>query len=161
MKDIGLLFIFSFFAISQHAQTDSFGVFTYQPPEFFTKSELPSRVQLSMKNNDTSFCLITIYKSLPAKDSIMNDVKSQCDEQVVKRLNKADRKPQKILTEQLWDGWVSTLAIGNFYQNKKKCVVMLYSFRKGKVSTCTVYAFSDKIFKGPIETFSKNLHLNN
>ena len=63
------------------------------------------------------------------------------------------------MTEQLWDGWASTLAIGNFYQNKKKCVVMLYSFRKDKTSACVVYTLSDKNFKGPIETFSKNLHL--
>ena len=141
------------------AQTNSFDVFTYQPAEFFTKSELPSRVQWSLKNNDTSFCFITIYKSRPAQNDIMKEVLSQWNEQVVKQLNKADKKPGKILTEQLWDGWVSTLAIGNFYQNKKKCVVMLYSFRKDKEAACAVFAFSDKIFKGPIEKFSKNLHL--
>ena len=63
------------------------------------------------------------------------------------------------MTEQLWDGWASTLAIGNFYQNKKKAVVMLYSFRKDKTTACVVYTLSDKNFKGPVETFSKNLHL--
>ena len=86
---------------------------------------------------------------------------AQWNEQVVKQLAKANKKPLKIITEQLWDGWVSILAIGNFYQNKKKSVVMLYSFRKDKKSPCAVYAFSDKIFKGPIESFSKNLHLKN
>lgn len=141
------------------AQTNSFDVFTYQPPEFFTKSELPSRVQWSLKNNDTSFCFITIYKSRPAQNDIMKEVLSQWNEQVVKQLNKADKKPGKILTEQLWDGWASTLAIGNFYQDKKKCVGMLYLFRKDKEAACAVFAFSDKIFKGPIEKFSKNLHL--
>ncbi len=141
------------------AQTNSFDVFTYQPPEFFTKAELPSQLQFSMKNNDTSFCLITLYTSQPAKDDIMKDVMAQWNEQVVKRLNKADKKPGKILTEQLWDGWASTLAIGNFYQNKKKTVVMLYSFRKDKITACVVYALSDKSVKGPVETFSKNLHL--
>ena len=65
------------------------------------------------------------------------------------------------MTEQLWDGWVSTLAIGNFYQNKKKCVVILHSFRKNQTSACAVFAFSDKIFKGPVEGFSQNLHLIN
>ena len=38
---------------------------------------------------------------------------------------------------------------------------MLYSFRNGNNAACAVYAFSDKIFKQPIETFSKNLHLKN
>ena len=161
MKKLLLIFFISMLTSlsGSVAQTNSFDVFTYQPPEFFTKSELPSRVQWSLKNNDTSFCFITIYKSRPAQNDIMKEVLSQWNEQVVKELNKADKKPGKILTEQLWDGWASTLAIGNFYQDKKKCVGMLYSFRKDKEAACAVFAFSDKIFKGPIEKFSKNLHL--
>ena len=120
MKKCFLFNAVFFLAICSYAQTDSFDVFTYQPPEFFTKSELPSRVQWSLKNNDTSFCTITIYKSQPAKDDVMKEVVSQWNEQVVKRLSKASKKPLKILTEQFWDGWASTLAIGNFYENKKK-----------------------------------------
>ena len=143
------------------AQTDSFDVFTYQPPEFFTKSELLSQVQFNLTNNDTSFCTITLYKSQPAKADILKDVLSQWNEQVVKRLAKATKKPLKIITEQMWDGWVSTLAIGNFYQNKKKAIVMLYSFTKNKITAFAVYEMSDKIFKGPVELFSKNLHLIN
>ena len=143
------------------AQTDSFDVFTCQPPEFFTKSELPSRVMFNLTNNDTSFCTITLYKSLPSKSTVLKDVISQWNEQVVKRLTKANKKPARIMTEQLWDGWVSTLAIGNYYQNKKKCMVMLYSFRKNQTSACVVFMFSDKIFKGPVEGFSQNLHLIN
>ena len=141
------------------SQTDSFDVFSYRPPEFFTKSELPSRLQFSMSQDDSLFCTITLYKSQSAKADVMKDVISQWNEQVVKRLTKANKKPARIMTEQLWDGWVSTLAIGNFYQNKKKCVVMLHSFRKDQTSACAVFSFSDKLFKGPIEGFSQNLHL--
>ena len=148
-------------ATNGFSQTDIYDVFTYQPPEFFTKSELPSRVQFNHANNDTSFCTITLYKSLPAKADVMKDVTSQWNEQVVKRLAKASKKPLKIMTEQLWDGWASTLAIGNFYQNKRKAVVMLYSFRKNKTTAFVVYEMSDKSFKGPVELFSKNLHLIN
>jgi len=140
-------------------QIDSFDVFTYQIPEFFTKSELSSRVQLNMTNEDGSFCLITMYKSQPAKADILKDITSQWNEQVVKRLTKADKKPQKILTEQMWEGWSSTLGIGNFYHKKKKAVIILNSFRNNKTTACVVFAFTDKIFKGPVETFSKNLHL--
>ena len=64
------------------------------------------------------------------------------------------------MKEQLWDGWVSTLAIGNYYQNKKKCVVMLHSFRKNKTAACAVFEMSDKIFKGPVDNFSKKPSLN-
>ena len=141
------------------AQTDSFDVFKYHTPDFFIKSELPSRVQFSMKNNDTSFCLITLYKSLPAQEDVRKDVMAQWKEYVLKPLSKADKKPGRIYTQQLWDGWVSTVAIGNFYQNKKKCVVMLSSFRKNKTTVCASYAFSSNIFKGPVENFSQQLHL--
>lgn len=141
------------------SQTASFDVFTYQPPAFFTKSELPSRVQFTLRNNDTSFCTITLYKSLPVKEDVMKDITNQWNDRVAKRLSKANKKPARIMTEQLWDGWVSTLAIGNFYQSKKKCVVMLNSFRKNNITACVVFAFSDKLFKEPVETFSKNLHL--
>jgi hypothetical protein len=90
--------LFSSLCIAQTdsiAQIDSFDVFTYQIPEFFTKSELPSRVQLTMTNEDGSFCLITMYKSQPAKADILKDITSQWNEQVLKRLTKADKKPQK------------------------------------------------------------------
>lgn len=160
MKKFSLLPVLQFFFIVQgFTQTKSFDVFTYMPPEFFAKSELPSKVKFNLKNNDTSFCTITLYKSQPAKDDIMTDVMSQWNEHIVKRLSKADKEPGKIMTEQMWDGWTSTLAIGNFYQNKKKCVVMLSSFRKNKTTAYAVYEMSDKIFKGPVDSFSKSLHL--
>lgn len=159
MKKYLLTLIIFLLTIHVFAQTDSFNVFTYQPPEFFTKSELPSEVHFNMTNKDGSFCTITLYKSQSAKKDVMKDIISQWNEQVVKRLTKANKKPGRIYTQQMWDGWGSTVAIGNFYQKKKKCVVMLYSFRKNQTSVCAVFTFSDKIFKGPIELFSKNLHL--
>ncbi len=161
MKQYFLIPFILFATIHVFAQTSTYDVFTYQPPEFFTKSELPLSVQFILTNNDTSFCTITLYKSQIAKADVMKDVSSQWNEQVLKRLPKADKKPAKIMTGQYLDGWESTLAIGNFYQNKKKCVVILHSFRKNKTSVCAVIAFSDKIFKEPVENFSKNLHLIN
>jgi len=161
VKQQFLLFISLFATINVFAQTDSFDVFTYQPPEFFTKNGLPSQIKFNLTNNDTSFCTITLYKSQPAKADIMKDVVSQWNDEVVKHLAKANKKPGRILTEQMWDGWASTLAIGNFYQNKKKCVVMLNSFRKANQTVCFVIEMSDKSFKPVVESFSKNIHLIN
>lgn len=159
MKRLALIIATIFLVAQAFAQPDSFSVFFYQLPEFFTKSELPSKVQFTLTNNDTSFCTITLYKSQPAKDSVIYDVKSQWNEYVLKQLSKPDKKPVRIYTQQMWDGWASTVAIGNFYQNKKKAVVMLSSFRKGKTTACIVYAFSDKSFKGVADNFSKNLRI--
>ena len=161
-RSIILLFLIMINLVSVgFAQIDSFDVFTYKQPEFFAKSELPLSVQFILTNNDTSFCTMTLYKSRPAKANVSKEVSSQWNEQVVKRLTKADKKPGRIYTQQMWDGWASTVAIGNFYQNKKKCVVMLSSFRKGKITACFVTEMSDKSFKQPVELFSKNLHLKN
>ncbi|HEY6062166.1 MAG TPA: hypothetical protein VIV35_01080, partial [Chitinophagaceae bacterium] len=158
-KSLLILFISTIACVKNGiAQTGSFSVFIYQPPEFFTKTNLSSRLQFNLTNNDTSFCIITLYKSQPAKDSVIHDVKGQWTEYVLNQLSKADKKPARIYTQQMWDGWVSTVAIGNFYQGKK-CVVMLNSFRKRFTTACVVYAFSDKSFKGVIDKFSKNLHL--
>ena len=159
MKNQFLVLMIMFTTINIFSQTGSFDVFTYKPPEFFTKSELTSRLQFNMINNDGNFCTITLYKSLPAKADVMKDVISHWNEQVVKRLSKADKKPGRIYTQQMWDGWASTVAIGNFYKNKKKCVVMLYSFRKNKITAFVVFEMSDKSFKPVVENFSKNLHL--
>jgi hypothetical protein len=144
---------------SSLAQTDSFDIFSYKTPEFFTRSILPSRVQCSYKENDTTFCIITIYKSQKSQLDTLKDLTAQWNEYVVKPLSRASKKPGKILTGQLLEGWGSSIAIGNFYQNKKKCVVFLTSFRKDNITACAVYAFSYKLAKGPVETFSNNLHL--
>ncbi|MDN3655578.1 hypothetical protein QWZ08_08070 [Ferruginibacter paludis] len=157
-RSILLYLVLLNYTIQAVAQTNSFDVFTYQTPEVFIKSELPSRVQFNMTSTSINFCTITLYKSLPAKRDAMTGIISQWNEQVVKRLNKANKKPARIMTEQVWDGWVSTLAIGNFYQNKKKCVVMLNSFRKDSITTCAVFEMSDPIFKNPVQQFSRNIH---
>lgn len=159
MKHIACLIQFLALVFLAQAQLDSFDVFTFKPPAFFTMSRLPSQVQFSMKNNDTSFCLITLYKSGTAQKDVLQDIGNQWNEQVVKRFSKADKKPQRTYTQQQWDGWASTVAIGNCMQNKKKVVIMLNSFRSDRTTACIVFAFGDKIFKGPVESFSQNLHL--
>ncbi len=162
MKRIHLFFIAQVMICLQcFAQTNKFDVYTYQAPEHFTRSELPSRVQFNLTNNDTSFCTITLYKSQTSKADIKKEINSLWSGYVVKHLSKADKKPQRVLTGQVVEGWASTIAIGNFYQGKKKCVVMLNTMSKDGRTGFVVFAFSDKSFKGTIELFSKELHLNN
>jgi hypothetical protein len=153
----GLIFFFS--PDMGYSQVDSFDVFTYQKPEFFTKNELPSSVQYSMTNKDGSFCTITLYKSLASKEDTLQTIMNQWNAFVLKRLTKADKKPVQTLTGQALEGWASSLAMGNFYRNSKKAIVMLLSFKSEKLSACVVFTCSDKSFKGPIEAFSENIHL--
>lgn len=156
-----LLAIVSVVGVSQgFAQIDSFDVFTYRSPEFYTKSVSEEAIRFALIAGDSNFCTITLYRSVDAKKDVMKDVASQWKEQVVKRLTRADKKPAKIMTGKTWDGWKSIVAIGNFYRNNKKCVVMLQSFAKDRTSGFVIFAFSDPLFKSAVEDFSKNLHLH-
>jgi len=161
MKIIGLILITcTHLSLRSFGQSNRFDVFNYEAPEYSTKSELQSKVQFNLTNSDSIFCTITLFggKLIKGDTNVLN---RQWNEYVIKRLTKADKKPQQILSGKQWDGWNHTVAIGNFYRNKKKCVVMLNSFTKDKVSAAVVFALSDKSFKQPIELFSKQLHLNN
>ncbi len=149
-------------AKSQSADTSlagKFDVFTYRRPILYDQSLLPSRLQFSYHHNDTNFCIITLYKSA-AGSSVTENITQQWNEFVLKRLTKADKKPAKVLTGQTVDGWASSVAIGNFYQGKKKCVVMINSFTKDKTTACVVFALTDKNFKPVVDDFSANLHLS-
>lgn len=157
---IGIIFLIT--TSCALAQSDSFDVYKYKTPQYFTRTVLPSKVQFSYKEKDTTFCIISIFKSQRSQGDTLKDITAQWNEYVVKPFSKADKKPGKIMNDQVVvDGWGSSMAIGNFYQNKKKCVVFITSFRKGNTTACVVYAFSYKLARGPVETFSKNLHLKN
>lgn len=141
------------------AQTDSFSVFRYEPPAYFTKTQLSSSVLYTLKNSDTSICTITLLDSMPAKEDAMKDLLSQWNDYVLERLPKANDKPLQVFTNEVWDGWESTVAVGNFYNNDRKCVVILNSFRKNTQSACVIFEMSDRLFQPVVENFSKNLHL--
>jgi hypothetical protein len=160
---VAILILFLLFAnpAQIQAQTERFDVFSFQSPPFFIKSESGKSIHFTLENDDTSFCTISLYKTEGARKDLKFTVMKQWNSLVYKQLTKADKKPAKIMTGEKLDGWQSALAIGNFYHNKKKSVVMLYSFRRGNESACAVFAFSDKLFKLPVEEFSSHLHLVN
>jgi hypothetical protein len=149
------------FTCQGYSQADSFDVFRFILPELFTKTEMPSVVHLQMKNNDTSFCRITLYKCLVSTGDTMETMIRQWNEQVVKKVIKADEKPKQLVSGKSLDGWSLSLALGNFYENGKKGIVMLNSFKKGDMAASVVFTFNDRIFQPPIEEFTKNLHLIN
>ncbi len=147
------------FAIS--GQVEVYDVFTYQPPPFFSKTDISTGIEFSLENNDTSFCTISMYKKNHSAKNLKATIMRQWDRIVRTNLTNADRVPSKIMTGEKLDGWESALSVGSFYHHKKKSVVMLYSFKKRNESACIVFAFSDKSFKQPVEEFSRNLHLIN
>ena len=153
-----IILVFSF-PVASFAQTDSFDVFIYKPPESFTKKSLPSRLQFHKTKDDSLSCTITLYKSMSAKGDSSKHLMDSWNKLVVKTLSGADKKPGKIMTGQTLDGWESILAIGNFYNKKKKCVVMLNMCRKGNVIACIVFAIGDRSFMGEVEMFSNDIHL--
>src|SRR5690349_20485309 len=115
MEIIGLILVACIhFSLKSLGQSNHFDVFTYEVPEFFSKRDLPSKTQFNLINSDTSFCTITLYRSKLIKGDT-NVLNRQWNEYVVKQFAKADKKPLQILTGKQWDGWTSTVAVGNFY----------------------------------------------
>lgn len=160
MEKSSLFAVISFFSFNMgFSPVESFDVFRYQKPGFFTKSELPLSVQYSLSNKDGGFCAITLYKSLPSKEYTLQTIQNQWNELVLKILTKAKKRPVQTKTGQDIEGWASSLAMGNIYKRAKKAIVILFAFKAEKRSACVVFTYSDKSCKGPIDDFSKNLHL--
>jgi hypothetical protein len=57
------------------------------------------------------------------------------------------------------DGWQSVLGLGNCYVGGKKCVMMLFSFRRDTLMAFSTALMSERIFKPPVESFYQSLHL--
>lgn len=93
MKKQLLIFFISTLTLltSSAAQTDSFDVFTYQPPEFFIKNELQSDVQFNLTNNDSTFCIISLFKRGSANADVIKDIISQWNTVVLKQLAKSNK----------------------------------------------------------------------
>ena len=148
-------------ALKVQAQTEQYDVFYFTPPTFFIKTEIPQRIQFTLQNSDSSICLIRLYANKRSFKNLKRTVMHQWNSVIRKKLENADKKPSRILSGENLDGWTSALSVGNFYHNKKKSIVMLYSLRKGDASACVVIAFSEKLFQHPVEKFFENLHLVN
>jgi hypothetical protein len=57
------------------------------------------------------------------------------------------------------DGWQSQLGLGNCYVNGRKCVMMLFTFRRDTLMAFSTALMSERVFKPPVESFYQSLHL--
>ena len=136
-----------------------YNVYKYQPPEFFTKTESAERLEFSMRNNDTSFCRINLYPAGKAGRDSMQEIKTLWSTYVYKAFSRADSLPVNIMSGNKIDGWQSVLGLGNCYVGGKKCVMMLFSFRRDTLMAFSTALMSERIFKPPVESFYQSLHL--
>jgi hypothetical protein len=158
MKNILLSLTFSLLLHQAFSQSDTFDIFSYKVPEFFSRQTLANSIVLSLSDKGGTACTITLYKSQPSTESDLKNLKRQWNEQVVKRYNGITSKPQ-IHTGQAVDNWKTSLGIGNCKINKKKNIVMLNSYTGQGSTAFVVYSFNDPIFQGPIGAFSNDLKL--
>ena len=151
-------------AVNMHRYPDTlkprgeYNVYLYQPPEFFTKTELAERLEFSMRNNDTSFCRINLYPAGKAGKDSLAEIKSLWSTYVHKAFDRADSLPVNMMAGNKIDGWQSVLGLGNCYVGGKKCVLMLFSFRRDTLMAFSTALMSERIFKPPVESFYQSLH---
>lgn len=136
-----------------------YNVFRYQPPEFFTKTESAEKLEFSMRNNDTSFCRINLYPAGKAGRDSIQELKTLWSNYVHKAFGRADSLPVNIMSGNKIDGWQSALGLGNCYVGGKKCVMMLFSYRRDTLMAFSTALMSERIFKPPVESFYQSLHL--
>ena len=68
MKKIIVVFLFYFFVAKIFAQKQTFDLATFTLPKGWNKQEGKDALQLSKKDaTKSTYCLITLYKSIPAK----------------------------------------------------------------------------------------------
>ena len=157
MNKLILTFTLIFITSVSFSQTDTFDVFTYQKPEFFSRQVLANSIVLSMTDNGNT-CTITLYKSTTFTGSDSRNLMRQWNNDIIKRYNGISPKPQ-LHTGAMVNEWNSTLGIGKCTINKKSNIVMLNSnTRQGKTAS-VVYSFNNPIFQPVIEKFSANLKL--
>ncbi len=137
----------------------TFDVYRYRPPELFTKTSLPGRIEFSMRNNDTSFCRISLYPAGRAGRDSLQELKKLWSAYVHKAFDRADSLPLSTMAGNKVDGWQSQLGLGNCYVNGRKCVMMLFTFRRDTLMAFSTALMSERVFKPPVESFYQSLHL--
>jgi hypothetical protein len=89
----------------------------------------------------------------------MQEIKTLWSTYVHKAFGRADSLPVNIMAGNKIDGWQSVLGLGNCYVSGKKCVMMLFSFRRDTLMAFSTALMSERIFKPPVESFYQSLHL--
>jgi hypothetical protein len=140
------------------SQSDTFDIFSYKVPQFFSRQTLANTIVLSMSEKSGIACTITLYKGQPSKEDDTANLIRQWNNEVRKRYNGATSKPQ-LHTGAIIDNWKSTLGIGKSTINKKSNIIMLNSYSNSSTTGFIIYSFNDPIYKGPIEFFAENLKL--
>jgi hypothetical protein len=112
-----------------------------------------------MRNNDTSFCRISLYPAGRAGRDSLQELKKLWSAYVHKAFDRADSLPLSTMAGNKVDGWQSQLGLGNCYVNGRKCVMMLFTFRRDTLMAFSTALMSERVFKPPVESFYQSLHL--
>jgi hypothetical protein len=155
MHKLALIITLSLITSTCFSQTDTFDVFTYRPPEFFSKQVLANSIVFSRTEKGNA-CTITLYKSKVFTGGDSLNFMRQWNNDIIKRYRGITRKP-KLYTGAIVNEWHSTLGIGKCTINKKSNIIMLNSNTYQGKTFSVVYSFNDPIFQPVIEKFSENL----
>lgn len=124
-QKLSLLFACSFFTILLLAQKQAFDIATYSLPKGWSKQSSASAVQLSKEDPSGTYCLITLYKSLPAGDDAKKNFDASWESLAKDQLDiKADPEMQPQVTE---DGWQVQSGHATFEKDEVKGIALLVS----------------------------------
>ena len=148
-------------AMMQHtiAQTETFDIATYTPPQNFNKEEKPGGVVYSQANDSTGkFCAIIIFASTAGTGDVAKDFKLQWDELAVKKYA-ADAKPatEKAQTP---NGWKTITGASAIKIQGTDAYIVLTVFSGFGKRVSVVSTLNDQAFLVQLDAFLETIKLD-
>lgn len=124
------IFLFLFVQCSTKAQQQTFDIFTFTPPQKWSKTSKENSLLFSVTNNSQrTWAQIDLLKKTASQGTAEADFKSEWQELVVKRYG-VTSEPLAIDT-QTYQGWKLYTGLGKFVFNNDSSTVLLNTFSDG------------------------------
>ena len=158
MKKTILLCVFSVTVMLAFAQKETYDLVTYTPPVNWKKEVTDFAVDYSRaNNNDTSWCRITVYKSLASKGSIDLDFNSEW--QILVATPHKTTSPSQINETQAAGGWKIKAGAGSFIFKNKKALAMMTVFSGYKTCFSILAICNNEKYIQDIQDFIASVEL--
>ncbi|NCU05536.1 MAG: hypothetical protein GXC73_16310 [Chitinophagaceae bacterium] len=153
------IFLFLFVQCNAKAQQQTFDIFTFTPPQKWTKSAKENSLLYSVTNNSQrTWAQIDLLKKTASQGTADADFKSEWQELVVKRYG-VTGEPLAIDT-QTYQGWKLYTGLGKFVFNKDTSSVLLNTFSDGINCASFLMLSNTTVYGNVMDEFLASLNLS-
>lgn len=158
MKPLSI-FLFLLVQCSSKAQQQTFDIFTFTPPQKWTKSSKENSLLFAITNNSQrTWAQIDMLKKTASLGTAEADFKSEWQELVVKRYG-VNSEPLSIDT-QTYQGWKLYTGLGKFVFNKDTASVLLNTYSDGVNCASFLLLSNTTAYGNVMDEFVASLNLS-